>query len=407
MTPPTPDSTRAFRTLERALLRRRIAALDILLRLELLAIATLVTGFVFWQTRAPLANAAFHAGAPGATRVLAWRLAVLIVAGGALAGGAHLHLLRSGLPGPPWLCLPLTPAALAAHARRLAIPHAVWMLPLMAGVALAGIGIVPALWLALMALAALIALLVTARLACALTGALASSFVTRRPRVPALVALLARGAASHRARQAPRARWVRGPVWQALLRKDARLALRPGAARQRLAAAALCALLSAAAWALPGSPELAPLAAFMLALFAAGLFARWLIAVVNSDPPIALRPLPVGLGAAWGARIAWVSIGALTLVTTQAAAATRLEPAPHQLLLFGVGLAAFTIGVLAVNYAISLYPDANDADRMFALSAGLALAGSLMIPLMGWIVLLTAVLHSLRRVTRWRRPESP
>jgi hypothetical protein len=33
------------------------------------------------------------------------------------------------------------------------------------------------------------------------------------------------------------------------------------------------------------------------------------------------------------------------------------------------------------------------------------MAASLMVPLMGWIVLITAVLHSLRRVHRWTGAE--
>jgi hypothetical protein len=42
---------------------------------------------------------------------------------------------------------------------------------------------------------------------------------------------------------------------------------------------------------------------------------------------------------------------------------------------------------------------------MYALSLGLSVAASLMIPLMGWFVLITGVIHSARRLGRWSRLE--
>jgi len=39
------------------------------------------------------------------------------------------------------------------------------------------------------------------------------------------------------------------------------------------------------------------------------------------------------------------------------------------------------------------------------LTLSIAMAASLMIPLLGWILLLTAVIHSARRVPRWSRIE--
>jgi len=55
---------------------------------------------------------------------------------------------------------------------------------------------------------------------------------------------------------------------------------------------------------------------------------------------------------------------------------------------------------------VSLFPRAAEAERLFALSIAIALAASLMIPLLGWIVLLVALLHSSRRVSRWSLPET-
>jgi len=67
--------------------------------------------------------------------------------------------------------------------------------------------------------------------------------------------------------------------------------------------------------------------------------------------------------------------------------------------------AAFAIGLLALNYGVSLYPRGAEADRLFALTLAIALSASLMITLLGWLVLLAAIVHSARRVPRWSVPE--
>jgi hypothetical protein len=71
-----------------------------------------------------------------------------------------------------------------------------------------------------------------------------------------------------------------------------------------------------------------------------------------------------------------------------------------------MALAATAIGGLAVNIGVSLFPRAAEAERLFALSVAIALAASLMIPLLGWLVLLAALVHSSRRVSRWSLPET-
>jgi len=58
-----------------------------------------------------------------------------------------------------------------------------------------------------------------------------------------------------------------------------------------------------------------------------------------------------------------------------------------------------------VNYSVTLFPRADHAQRVYGLSLGIAVVGSLLIPLVGWIVLLTAILHSARRLPRWPRLE--
>jgi hypothetical protein len=108
----------------------------------------------------------------------------------------------------------------------------------------------------------------------------------------------------------------------------------------------------------------------------------------------------------WGARVAWAALFAAALVLGHAVAARGLGRPALQLFLTWTGLAAFTVAVLGANYAVTLFPRVEQARRLLGLSLALAVAASIMIPLMGWIVLLTAVLHSLRRVPRWTRLEA-
>ncbi|HET7225629.1 MAG TPA: hypothetical protein VFK69_07910, partial [Candidatus Eisenbacteria bacterium] len=96
---------RAFATLERALLRRRLTALDRLLALELALIGALVAGFVYWQTRLPLDHVARNVGPWAAAGLAAVTLLALALLGGAAAGSRHHAQLTRGAPGPAWLAL--------------------------------------------------------------------------------------------------------------------------------------------------------------------------------------------------------------------------------------------------------------------------------------------------------------
>ena len=94
------SSNTAFRSLERALVRRRFRALELPLRLELAALSALIAGFLFWQIRVPLDG--FARGASplkvGAV-VLGW-LALLALAGGALAGARNAARTARVPPAP-------------------------------------------------------------------------------------------------------------------------------------------------------------------------------------------------------------------------------------------------------------------------------------------------------------------
>jgi hypothetical protein len=190
--------------------------------------------------------------------------------------------------------------------------------------------------------------------------------------------------------------------------KDLRLSMRVPALGRSLVIAILFWALSIAAWWLPTGPTARAfgiLPPFVLALAGSAVFGEWLVSLAGSDPFATIRVLPVSVAALWCARFAVAACGALLLVSGHAVAARELSPHALRLFLAWIGLATLAIAALAVNYGVTLFPRADLAQRMLGLSLGLAIAGSLMIPLMGWLVLASAVIHSTRRLTRWSRLE--
>jgi hypothetical protein len=178
--------------------------------------------------------------------------------------------------------------------------------------------------------------------------------------------------------------------------------------RRHLATSLLFWILSALAWRLPSPPHMRDLewvSAFILALLGSAALGEWLVSLSGADPFQTLRSLPVGLGQVWFARAALALAATAGLLTLHAAAASGLTPHALRLFLVWVGGATLAIAALAVNYGVTLFPRADIAQRLLGLSLGLAVAASLMIPLLGWIVLLSAVLHSARRLSRWSRLE--
>jgi len=318
------DPTPAFRALERALIRRRLRALGPLLTVEFAVLALLVAGFVFWQTRLPLAAAAYAGGVRAAAIAVAERLALLAVAGGVLAGVAHRAALERRRPGPEWLALPLAASRIHRHLAWGSRRHALWIAPLALGVLVAGTGLLPLAWLLLLAAATVAATLETARLGTAIAVRLARTH-PGAARFDAATRVLARApAAAARGARRPAA-WRRAPAWRALMAKDARLSGRPGPVRARLAGPSACVLFAIAAWAAPLPPGVAHAASAVLLLLAAGLAGEWLIAACASDPPALLRALPIGLGAVWGARARWLVLASLAI---GAAAAFGLRALP-------------------------------------------------------------------------------
>src|SRR5262245_3147630 len=99
----------AFRDLERNLLRRRIAAIDPRMRIELAAIAVLLGAFLFWQSRIKFASLVHDHGPLAVVREIAELCLGLGFLAAVLAGTRHAIQLRTGVAGPQWLALPLAP----------------------------------------------------------------------------------------------------------------------------------------------------------------------------------------------------------------------------------------------------------------------------------------------------------
>jgi len=388
----------AFRRLERDLQRRRFEAIDPLLRIEVAVLALLGAGFVFWQARIPLDGQVRDAGpvaflvATGACWVFLALLAAL------LAGGRLAASLRATPAGPAWLHLPVEPRWIERHLVWNALGQAIPLGIAGAGLLAAGVGLVPWWWLPLAGIAGGLAIYAGARLGCWI--AVRQSAPPGTSGTP-----IERALAARRDRRAdgrlPAPRWHRAAAWRALLQKDLRWLPRPSRARRVLPAAIGFTALSLVAWRLPIELHAARFAAFALALLAAASLAEWLVELTSSDPFPVLRALPISLGDVWAARAFWVFVFAAGLTLTHAVAGAHHAAAANPVYLIWLLLATICIGLLGVHYGITLFPQGDVASRLLGLSLGLAVAVSIMLPMLGWLVLLTAVLHSTRRLPRW------
>lgn len=393
-----PAVSAAFRRLRRALVARRLRAVDPVLRLELALIGGLVAVFVFWRARPLLDHLGRFQGPAGAAATLTAALALCVLAGGALVAARHLRRLRRAPGGPEWLALPLTTRRLARHLAWDSGLHALWVLPGPVALLAAAAGIVP--WWALAALAALTTLGLTAaaRAGCALAHALAAAGLPPEARRGggALAHLLASGRALRGARR-PAPRWTAAPL-RALLLKDAALTLRHPPARRAAAAWLALALAAVALWLLPLEPAMAGAVSTGLALLAAAALAEWMIALADGDPPSLLGVLPVRTRRLWTGRLVFVAGAALVAAAALGAATRALDPGARVPLVAALALATALVGTLGATYGVTLPGRATTAQRLVALWLGLAVAGSLAFTLAGWLILGGALLHALRRL---------
>ena len=391
----------AFGRLERDLRRRRFEAIDPLLRVEVAALAVLGAGFVFWQARVPLDGQVRDAGPIAFVVAAAASWVFLAAVAALLSGGRMAASLRAAPAGPAWLNLPLEPGLIERHLSWNAIGQAVPLAIAGVGLLAAGVGLVPAWWLPLVGAAGAILIYGGARAGCWI----AVRAVAPRGSAPPIARALAARHGRRAGASLPAARWRRVPPRRALLHKDLRWLTRPSRARRVLPAALGLAALSVIAWRLPVDLHAARFAAFALALLAAASLAEWLIELTASDPFPVLRALPVGLWDVWRARTVWVAVFALALVAAHAVAGAGHAAAANPVFLVWLLLATICIGVLGVHYGITLFPHGDVATRLLGLSLGLAVVVSIMLPMLGWLILLTAVLHSTRRLPRWWRIE--
>ena len=112
-----PPKRAPFRTLERALTRRRLRELDRWLALEVAALALLLAAVLFWQVRVPLDGWAHRARAPRDTLAVALALFAHRRRAVRRARGRPPAPLAgwTAPDGPPWLALPLSGVPLTRH----------------------------------------------------------------------------------------------------------------------------------------------------------------------------------------------------------------------------------------------------------------------------------------------------
>ena len=399
---PVPAAS-ALRTLRARLVRRRLRRLEPALRVEIVALILLVESFLFWQLRIRYAGLSSARSATGPAVDFALLLLVLALAGGATTFTRHLVRLRHGARGPAWLALPVPPALLSSHLAWESRTGALALVLPAPAALVAAVGLAPLPWLLLLGGAFVWLFLECGRAGCALAERVAAIGIARTG--PRVVALLSVSASPVRAGGRSRPDWRRTGPARALWLKDALLARRSARVRSRLLPAAGFAALSVAVWGLPSLGPATPPIAFGLALVASGSFGEWILVLGGEDPFAVLRGLPLRWRAVWGARLVWVAAFTAVLIVAHAAASRMLAPEARAFFLFWLAIASIAIGALAVNYSVTLFPRADQAQRIYGLSLGIAVVGSLLIPLLGWIVLLTAIVHSTLRLPRWPRLE--
>jgi hypothetical protein len=309
-------------------------------------------------------------------------------------------MLAGRLPGPPWLALPVTPGALLEHVAWEARLKALWAAALVPGFLVAAHGLLPVMLIVGLAAAFGLALWAGAHAATRFAHALAvAPHGAGGDRDAWLTLRMTPGTAVARRRLRP-ARWGRAPAWRVLVERDVLLVARVPAVRLTAAAFVLWGLASGAVWFTPLERPAAQVMAFGLALIAAFAWANVLVTLGGEEPVGLLRAQPVTPRALWTARAVEVLAGALAMAVLQAVAA-RLEPGPRALQAACVFGAALALGLLGAHYGITLGRQVQAARRLLVLTASIAMAASLMITLLGWLVLLAAVIHSALRVPRW------
>ncbi|MGH7742000.1 MAG: hypothetical protein ACRENS_08255 [Candidatus Eiseniibacteriota bacterium] len=400
---PSPVSARAIRSLERALTRRRLRELDARLVAEIAMISLLLAAVLFWQVRVPLDGwAQRHSPLATAGVALALFAAVALVCG-VVTLIALRRALSGARDGPEWMALPLEGVLVRRHLEwnaRAALPFC-----LLAQFAI---------WIALVGLLSPWAMLALAAMALALTAIAAESgpALGLRLAVPgtaddpaALASALARSGRVSVSTTHSKSRWRASTPLATILAHDWKLTWRATPARARALIALAWMLGAALVWFAPWRPPICRFVALAFALLASAAAAEWLIEVTALHPFAALRTLPVGVGSFWGARLIAAAVIAVLITLAQGFGARLMDPLALRVHLVWTGLASLAVLLFGANLAVTLYPRGDHARRVLTLSLAIAVTASLILPLAGWVLLLTGVLHSARRLALWTRGE--
>lgn len=415
MRPPSPTAV-AFFNLQSRLLRRRLAGVEGVLRIELVALALLLGAWLFLQARPVLEDLAGRYGSWGAALGIEGAGLLLAALGGGLVALRHVRRLRAP-DGPAWLALPVEAQEIAGHLAWESKLQVLWVaVPALAIVA-AAFGLIALHWHLLLAGGVAGFLLLAADLGAAIGQQVAAETAPARPGLPRALRILTHVAPPRARPRLPRPRWRSGPPWRAVVAKDALLARRLPALRQGLVVALLFAAISLLGWLLPSPPgaggagggggthpiDLRNLATFFVTLAGAATFAEWLVLLTGSDPFPTLRALPLAVGDVWKARAAWALGFTALLLAGHLLFARGLALGPLLLFLSWVAGATLGLALLGVNFGLSLFPHTDAARRLLGLTLALMAIISTVLYLMGWVVLLAAILHTARRLPRWER----
>lgn len=376
------------------------------LSIALVVLAGCVLAFVYWQVRVPLDGTVRHHGETAGVIRLAGTLGLCALGAAALAS-ARQSAIALDPPGPEWLALPLDPALVERHlAREASAPGFAFAVP--AGAAwLAGIGLLPAGALVLLAIAFPLVAHAAMRLACHLTlrRSVAAEGAARRLPAAWRVLLTARRS-TPAARVGGEARFRTLPRWRAIAALDRLVSRRAGAPRSRLVSAALALAASVAVWFVSHRPPLETRAlsfgAFTLACTGLGAWAAWRAA---GDPPSAVRPLPITLSDAWKARAIPLLLVLAGVLVLQALVATPLPPLLRVGTAITWALPALVVLFIGLHLGLSVPGRPDAAEALFFGWLGVGLISSLAIPLFGWGMLIGALIFATRRLGRWHTPE--
>lgn len=400
MPAPTPQATAApFRELARTLLRHRVRALGRRLTATIVILVVSVSLCAYWQAGLVIAlTTVRHGEGAGLVRFGLIAVAGLVLSAIVTAMRARAYAGRT--PGPEWLALPVSADEVESHLVREARQPALLFLPPTFAGLVGGVGLLPhaavlatfvalvPAWLAVTHLTARIALRLGQPARAGLSGSARALVSSRRP-------------ASGRARA--RARFRLEPAWRALARLDARLSTRRGAPAVRLALAWSLWTMSIAMALVPGrDPRVVAFAAFLLGCTEWGAWAAWR---ASGDPSSTLRALPFGLGDAWRARMVSAVAIVVGLAAVQLAGAASTGsgiPTAHALGWMVPGLAIMALG-LHLGLSLGGLPRAAENLHYGWLASAVVL--NLVIPLLGWVLLVVALVQSTLRLRHWRDPE--